>query len=78
MSAMRKDLNTSKGCKMSAAHYRFIAEVIRKMPDHAPTLRAQKVSVANAFSAALQQTNPMFKADRFFAACIEGMTADSV
>lgn len=55
--------------KMTRQHFTFIAEVIRSMPDHAPTLRAQKVSVANKFCKELKRTNPAFKDGAFLEAC---------
>ena len=58
--------------KMTRQHFTFIAEVINNMPDHAPTLRAQKVSVASRFAKELKSTNPNFKDGAFLEAC--GMT----
>lgn len=39
---------------------KFIEEVIRKMPDFAPSLRTQKASVASAFAEALNQKTAGF------------------
>ncbi len=55
--------------KMTRSHFQFIAEVINDMPTHAPTLRAQKVSVANKFAKELKRTNPNFKDGTFLEAC---------
>jgi hypothetical protein len=68
MPANKKDLS-GKPAKMTHQHFRFIAEVIRKMPTHAATLRTQQVSTANSFADALDATNPMFDRTRFLAAC---------
>ena len=54
---------------MTRQHFQFIADVIKAMPDHAPTLRQQKVSVARAFASELKATNSGFKKDRFLKAC---------
>jgi hypothetical protein len=54
---------------MTRQHFTFIAEVINNMPDHAPTLRAQKVSVASRFAKELKRTNPNFKDGTFLEAC---------
>ena len=66
--AHRKDLN-AKPATMSHAHFRTIAAVIRGMPTHAATLRAQQASCATAFADALAATNPNFDRARFLAAC---------
>jgi hypothetical protein len=58
--------------KMTRSHFQFIADIIRDMPTHAPTLRAQKISVANKFAKELKRTNPNFKDGTFLEAC--GMT----
>jgi hypothetical protein len=55
--------------KMTRQHFQFIANVISDMPDFAPTLRAQKVSVANKFAKELTRTNPNFKDGTFLEAC---------
>jgi hypothetical protein len=56
--------------KMTRAHFRLIADIINDMPDHAPTLRAQKTAVARAFAAGLRKTNPAFDASRFITAAL--------
>ena len=61
--------------KMTRKHFQFIAEVINDMPDYAPTLRAQKVSVAAKFARELKRTNPAFKDGTFLEAC--GMVFDN-
>jgi hypothetical protein len=61
--------------KMTCKHFQFIAEVINDMPDHAPTLRAQKISVAAKFARELKRTNPAFKDGTFLEAC--GMVFDN-
>ena len=61
--------------KMTRQHFTFIADVIRSMPDHAPTLRAQKVAVASKFCRELKRTNPAFKDGTFLEAC--GMTFEA-
>jgi hypothetical protein len=53
---------------MSRKDFIFIASIIRDMPTHAPSLRAQRESCARAFAEKLGATNPNFKADLFFAA----------
>lgn len=55
--------------KMTRQHFQFIADVINDMPSHAPTLRAQKVSVAAKFAKELKRTNPNFKDGTFLEAC---------
>lgn len=50
---------------MSRKDFIFIAQVIRDMPSHAPSLRAQRESCANAFADALGATNPQFKRELF-------------
>lgn len=65
-----KDKNTAlRGVELQHRHFSFIAAVIRDMPDHADTLRAQKRSVALAFADACKATNGRFNRDRFLAAC---------
>ena len=54
---------------MITKHFEFIAATIKAMPDHAPSLRAQKLSCANAFAVALARTNPRFDTGRFLKAC---------
>jgi hypothetical protein len=62
--------------KMTRSQFQFIADVINDMPDYAPTLRAQKVSVAAKFARELKRTNPRFKDGTFLEAC--GMAWDEV
>lgn len=57
---------------MSRQHFQFIAEIIAAMPDHAPTLRAQKDSTARTFADALEATNSRFDREKFLAACTKG------
>jgi hypothetical protein len=45
---------------MNNEQIQFIEEVIRKMPDFAPSLRTQKASVAAAFAKALDQKTAGF------------------
>lgn len=67
---MTKDKRTAlKGVEMQHRHFAFIAATIAGMPDHAPSLRAQKASTAAAFASACARTNPKFDRDRFIAAC---------
>ena len=66
--AHRKDL-TERAATMTHQHFRTIAAIIRAMPIHAPTLRAQQASCATAFADALALTNPRFDRARFLAAC---------
>ena len=54
---------------MTRKDFQLIADIIAKMPDHAPSLRSQKTSTARAFAEGLKTTNPRFDADRFLAAC---------
>jgi hypothetical protein len=54
---------------MTRQHFKFIADTIKAMPDHAASLRAAKRSVALAFADALRATNGGFKRDRFLDAC---------
>lgn len=69
-SANRKDICTAQhGVTLEHRHFAFIAATIAAMPDHAPNLRAQKASTANAFANACATTNPKFNRDRFIAAC---------
>lgn len=69
-SANRKDLRTAqRGISLEHRHFSFIAATIAALPDHAPTLRAQKTSIAHAFADACRATNPRFDRDRFLAAC---------
>src|SRR6266576_1250110 len=70
VTAMRKDKSTGKsaGVQMQHRHFAFIANVIASLPTHAPSLRAQKSSIASAFAAALAETNPNFDRARFFTA----------
>jgi hypothetical protein len=55
--------------KMTRQHFRFIAEVIKEMPTHAPNLRANKLAVANRFAKELKRTNSAFKDGTFLEAC---------
>lgn len=69
-SANRKDISTAaRGVTLEHRHFSFIAGVIAAMPDHAPSLRAQKASVAYSFCDACADTNPKFDRSRFIAAC---------
>ncbi len=54
---------------MTKSHFQFIADTIAEMPDHAPTLRAQKESAARAFADKLPATNPKFDREKFLEAC---------
>jgi len=54
---------------MTKKHYEFIAETIRRMPDFAPNLRAQKLSCACAFAERLESLNPKFNKNTFIRAC---------
>lgn len=54
---------------MTKSHFQFIADTIAAMPDHAATLRAQKVSTAHQFADKLPATNPKFNREIFLAAC---------
>jgi hypothetical protein len=70
MPANRKDLNTAlKGVELQHRHFAFIAHVIAQMPSHAPSLRAQKDSIARSFADACTRSNAHFDRDRFMAAC---------
>lgn len=53
---------------MTRKDFIFIADVIRSMPTHAPTLRAQRESCARAFADRLGETNPRFNRELFFQA----------
>ncbi len=48
-------------------------ETIAALPDHAPSLRAQKRSVAMAFADKLVSTNPRFDRERFLLAALRGV-----
>jgi hypothetical protein len=68
--ANRKDLSTAQnGVELQHRHFSFIAAVIAAMPDHAPSLRAQRASCASAFADACTQSNPRFDRARFLKAC---------
>lgn len=67
--ATRKDKTTKT--ELQHRHFAFIAAVIASMPDHAPSLRAQKASCATAFADACQGSNPRFERARFMRACGE-------
>lgn len=69
--ARRKDTTTAKSADLQHRHFAFIAATIKAMPDHAPSLRAQKSSVASAFADACAGTNPRFDRGRFMIACGE-------
>jgi hypothetical protein len=70
MSANRKDVNTAaNGVTLQHRHFAFIAATIAALPEHAPTLRAQKAAMASAFADACARTNPKFDRARFIAAC---------
>jgi hypothetical protein len=68
-SALRKDQSTGNSVRLEHRHFAFIAATIKGMPDHAPSLRAQKASCACAFAAACAKTNPRFDQARFLKAC---------
>ncbi len=76
-SAHRKDVRSAKHANgnwpgvLQHRHFAFIAGVIKVMPDHAPSLRAQKRSTALAFADACAGTNPRFDRARFMLACGE-------
>lgn len=70
MAANRKDIRTAEnGVHLEHRHFAFIAATIASMPDHAPSLRAQKASCAASFADACARTNPKFSRSRFIAAC---------
>lgn len=70
-SANRKDISTAqRGVSLEHRHFSFIAATIAAMPDHAPSLRAQKASCAASFADACDGTNPKFDRARFIAACM--------
>ena len=79
-SALRKDIrNAAKAGGswpgvLQHRHFAFIAGVVKAMPDHAPSLRAQKRSIALAFADACAGTNPRFDRRRFLLACGEEST----
>jgi hypothetical protein len=50
---------------MTRKDFIFIADVIRSMPTHAPSLRAQRESCANAFADRLGETNERFNKQLF-------------
>lgn len=54
---------------MTRKDYEKIAAVIKGMPDHAATLRAQKASCASSFADMLAADNPRFDRERFLKAC---------
>lgn len=65
-----KDISTAaRGVSLEHRHFAFIAATIAAMPDHAPSLRAQKASVAASFADACAGTNAKFSRSRFIAAC---------
>lgn len=70
----RRGRKLPRGFRLNPAFTRqvfvFIADVIRRMPSHAPTLRAQRASVAAAFADALGATNPRFDRVRFLKAAL--------
>lgn len=53
---------------MTRKDFIFIADVIRSMPTHAPSLRAQRESCATAFADSLGATNPRFNRELFIQA----------
>lgn len=55
--------------KFTRRDFQWIADVIRDMPTHAPSLRTQQKSCALRFADALRATNPGFKRERFLRAC---------
>lgn len=57
---------------MSRQHFQFIADIIAAMPDHAPTLRAQKESTARTFADNLRKSNSRFDREKFLEACTKG------
>lgn len=76
-SASRKDVRSAEKADgswpgvLQHRHFAFIAATIKAMPDHAPSLRAQKRSVTLAFADACDGTNPRFDRARFLRACGE-------
>ncbi len=54
---------------MRRAHFELIASIIKAMPTHAPSLRAQRESCARAFAEGLKPTCGGFKPERFLRAC---------
>ena len=76
-SALRKDIRSAKHANgawpgvLQHRHFAFIAGVIKAMPAHAASLRAQKRSTALAFADACASTNPRFDRARFLLACGE-------
>lgn len=76
-SAHRKDVRSAKKAAgswpgvLQHRHFSFIAGVVKAMPDHAPSLRAQKRSIALAFADACAGTNSRFDRARFLTACGE-------
>ncbi len=74
-SAHRKDIRSAEKAGgswpgvLQHRHFAFIAATIKAMPDHAPSLRAQKRSTALAFADACAGTNPRFDRARFLLAC---------
>lgn len=54
---------------MTKKDFQLIADIIKAMPDFAPSLRAQKDACAKAFADKLATTNPLFDRKRFLAAC---------
>lgn len=54
---------------MTRKDFQFIADVIKAMPSHSVSLRAQRESCARAFADALPATNPNFNKERFLKAC---------
>ena len=54
---------------MTRKDFQMVAAIIAKMPDHAVTLRTQKISTARQFADGLATTNAAFDRARFLAAC---------
>ncbi len=68
-SALRKDQSSATSATLEHRHFSFIAATIKAMPDHAPSLRSSKRSVALSFADACAGTNPRFDRARFLRAC---------
>ena len=70
--ALRKDKTNAAAPfdgTLQHRHFAVIAGIIASMPNHAPTLRTAKRSVALQFADKLADTNPRFDRARFLAAC---------
>lgn len=68
-SALRKDQSSANTATLEHRHFSFIAGVIKAMPSHAASLRAQRRSTAVAFADACAGTNQRFDRARFMRAC---------